>query len=71
MTDDEFKLHVEALALTKLEQPKKMSKQCDIYWNEISSHQYHFDRGCWKNFGFFVISFFEINILFFLNEINK
>lgn len=44
MTDEEFKLHVEALALTKLEQPKKMSKQCDIYWNEISSHQYHFDR---------------------------
>jgi len=44
MTDDEFKLHVDALALTKLEQPKKMPKQCDIYWNEISSHQYNFDR---------------------------
>ena len=45
MTDDEFKTHVDALILTKLEEPKKMSKQCDIYWNEITSHQYNFDRG--------------------------
>lgn len=45
MTDEEFKTHVEALALIKLEEPKRMSKQCDIYWNEISSHQYNFDRG--------------------------
>jgi secreted Zn-dependent insulinase-like peptidase len=44
MSDDEFQTHVEALALTKLEEPKKMSKQCEIYWNEIASHQYHFDR---------------------------
>lgn len=45
MTDEEFKTHVEALALIKLEEPKRMSKQSDIYWNEISSHQYNFDRG--------------------------
>lgn len=44
MTDEEFKTHVEALALTKLEEPKRMSKQCEIFWNEITSHQYHFDR---------------------------
>ena len=35
---------MQALITTKLEEPKKMSKQGDIYWNEISSHQYHFDR---------------------------
>ena len=45
MTDEEFHTHAEALITTKLEEPKKMSKQSDIYWNEISSHQYHFDRG--------------------------
>lgn len=44
MTDEEFKTHVEALALSKLEEPKKMSRQCDIYFNEITSHQYNFDR---------------------------
>ena len=44
MTDEEFQKHVDALALNKLEEPKKMSKQCEIYWNEIASHQYHFDR---------------------------
>lgn len=45
MTDEEFKIHVDALILTKLEEPKKMSKQCDIYWSEIMSHQYNYDRG--------------------------
>ena len=45
MTDDEFKQHVEALILTKLEEPKKMSHQLEIYWNEVVSHQYNFDRG--------------------------
>ena len=45
MSDEEFKQHVEALTLTKLEEPKKMAKQCEIYWEEITSHQYHFDRG--------------------------
>ena len=44
MTDEEFQMHVDALILTKLEEPKKMSKQCDIYWNEIASHQYQFER---------------------------
>lgn len=44
MTDEEFKTHVDALILTKLEEPKKMSKQSDIYWNEIMGHQYNFDR---------------------------
>lgn len=44
MTDDEFKQHVEALILTKLEEPKKMSHQLELYWNEVVSHQYNFDR---------------------------
>ena len=45
MSDEEFKTHVDALVLTKLEEPKKMSKQCDIYWSEISTHRFDFDRG--------------------------
>lgn len=44
MTDEEFKVHVDALTLSKLEEPKKMSKQCDSYWSEISAHTYCFDR---------------------------
>jgi insulysin len=44
MSDDEFKQHVDALVLNKLEEPKKMSKQVDIYWSEIVAHQYHFER---------------------------
>ena len=64
MTDEEFKQHVEALVLTKLEEPKKMAKQCDIYWDEITSHQYHFDRGitrikCFsQNWRFFLLAIF-------------
>jgi insulysin len=45
MTQEDFKQHVDALILNKLEEPKKMSRQCELYWNEIVSHQYHFDRG--------------------------
>merc|ERR1719468_1173981 len=41
---EEFKVHVDALALNKLEEPKKMSKQCDIYWSEVVNHQYNFER---------------------------
>lgn len=44
MSDEEFKQHVDALILNKLEEPKKMSRQMDIYWSEIASHQYHFER---------------------------
>jgi hypothetical protein len=28
-----------------LEEPKKISKQADVYWNEIISHQFNFERG--------------------------
>jgi len=44
MTNDEFKVHVDALTLTKLEEPKKMSKQCDLFWSEVISHTYNFNR---------------------------
>jgi hypothetical protein len=45
MTSEELDIHIEALAQNKLEEPKRMSKQCEIYWSEISAHQYLFDRG--------------------------
>ncbi len=45
MTDEQFKSHVNALELVKLEEPKKISRQCDSFWDEIAGHQYHFDRG--------------------------
>ena len=44
MTDDVFQTHFQALVTIKLEGPKKLSKHGEIYWNEISSHQYHFER---------------------------
>lgn len=48
MSDEELKRHVDALVVTKLEDPKKISKQCDIYWGEILSHQYNFERGIFR-----------------------
>lgn len=44
MTDDEFKNHVEALAVRRLDKPKKLSSECSKHWKEILSRQYNFDR---------------------------
>lgn len=44
MSDEEFANHKEALAAQRLERPKQMSAQSAIYWAEITSQQYNFDR---------------------------
>jgi len=44
MTDAQFDCHKDALALNKLEEPKRISKQCDVFWGEITTHLYHFNR---------------------------
>ncbi|KAL7290058.1 hypothetical protein TKK_0015787 [Trichogramma kaykai] len=44
MKDEEFSKHVESLATRRLEKPKVMSSQTSIYWNEIGTQQYNFDR---------------------------
>ena len=45
LSEEEFKNHVEALALKKLEEPKKLTQECMKYWVEILSRQYNFNRG--------------------------
>ena len=45
MTDEQFNGHISAVEVIKLEEPKKISKQADVYWNEINSHQFNFERG--------------------------
>lgn len=44
MSDDDFKNHVEALAVKKLEKPKKLTTECARHWKEIFMRQYNFDR---------------------------
>ncbi|KAM9326665.1 insulin-degrading enzyme [Gastrophryne carolinensis] len=44
MSDEAFQKHVQALALRRLDKPKKLSAECAKYWGEIISQQYHFDR---------------------------
>lgn len=44
MSDDEYLRHREALAVHRLEKPKQLSAQTNIYWSEIVAQQYHFDR---------------------------
>jgi len=45
MADDVFQKHVTALAVKRLEKPKKMSTQNAKYWSEIVNQLYNFDRG--------------------------
>uniref|UniRef100_A0A8C5DIB9 Insulin-degrading enzyme n=1 Tax=Gouania willdenowi TaxID=441366 RepID=A0A8C5DIB9_GOUWI len=45
MSDEAFQKHIQALAIRRLDKPKKLSAECAKYWGEIISQQYNFDRG--------------------------
>lgn len=45
MTEEAFQKHIQALAIRRLDKPKKLSAECAKYWGEIISQQYNFDRG--------------------------
>ena len=45
MTEEAFQKHIQALAIRRLDKPKKLSAECAKYWGEIISQQYIFDRG--------------------------
>ncbi|XP_023863299.1 insulin-degrading enzyme isoform X1 [Salvelinus sp. IW2-2015] len=44
MNDEAFQKHVQALAIRRLDKPKKLAAECAKYWGEIISQQYNFDR---------------------------
>ncbi|KOX69206.1 Insulin-degrading enzyme [Melipona quadrifasciata] len=44
MTEEEFYAHKESLAIRRLEKPKQMTALSAIFWSEITSQQYNFDR---------------------------
>lgn len=44
MDEEEFKTHVEALAVSKLEKPKSLSELSSRFWCEIMIQEYNFDR---------------------------
>lgn len=44
MTEEEFDRHKESLATQRLEKPKMLTTLSAVFWNEISSQQYNFDR---------------------------
>lgn len=45
MGEEAFQKHIQALAIRRLDKPKKLSAECSKHWGEIISQQYHFDRG--------------------------
>ncbi|XP_046427439.1 insulin-degrading enzyme isoform X1 [Neodiprion fabricii] len=44
MSEEEFHRHKEALAIKRLEKPKMMSTLSALFWSEISTQQYNFDK---------------------------
>ncbi|TRY55891.1 hypothetical protein DNTS_029134 [Danionella cerebrum] len=44
MGDEAFQKHIQALAIRRLDKPKKLAAECAKYWGEIISQQYNFDR---------------------------
>ena len=45
MNEEAFNKHIQALAIRRLDKPKKLAAECAKYWGEIISQQYNFDRG--------------------------
>lgn len=45
MSEEAFQKHIQALAIRRLDKPKKLSAECAKYWGEIISQQYNYDRG--------------------------
>ena len=45
MSEEAFQKHIQALAIRRLDKPKKLAAECAKYWGEIISQQYNFDRG--------------------------
>ncbi|XP_078079642.1 insulin-degrading enzyme isoform X1 [Mustelus asterias] len=44
MTEEAFQKHLQALAIRRLDKPKKLTAECAKHWSEIISQQYNFDR---------------------------
>ncbi|XP_059421799.1 insulin-degrading enzyme isoform X1 [Carassius carassius] len=44
MGEEAFQKHIQALAIRRLDKPKKLAAECSKYWGEIISQQYNFDR---------------------------
>uniref|UniRef100_A0A673G1H8 Insulin-degrading enzyme n=1 Tax=Sinocyclocheilus rhinocerous TaxID=307959 RepID=A0A673G1H8_9TELE len=44
MGEEAFQKHIQALAIRRLDKPKKLAAECAEYWGEIISQQYNFDR---------------------------
>ncbi|XP_056616513.1 insulin-degrading enzyme isoform X2 [Triplophysa dalaica] len=44
MGDEAYEKHIQALAIRRLDKPKKLAAECAKYWGEIISQQYNFDR---------------------------
>ncbi|XP_038070879.1 insulin-degrading enzyme-like [Patiria miniata] len=44
LSDEAFQKHVNALAVRRLEKPKRLASEAGRYWSEITSKQYNFDR---------------------------
>ncbi|XP_033632870.1 insulin-degrading enzyme-like [Asterias rubens] len=44
LSDEAFQKHINALAVRRLEKPKKLTSEASRYWAEITARQYNFDR---------------------------
>ena len=45
MTAENFDKHKEALTVKRSEKPKTLHEETVMYWKEIESYKYHFNRG--------------------------
>ena len=44
MSEEQFEEYKKAVTALRLQKPINLRHQCTLYWNEIASQQYNFDR---------------------------
>ncbi len=66
MTDEVFEKQREGYMVKKVEIPKKMHSQGNKFWNEITNHQFCFDRRRIRN-----KNFVRENLVFFCSAIGS
>ena len=53
MEEDSFEGHKKALAVKRLDKPKKLKAETKKHWSEVRMGRYHFNRGELKCMGQF------------------
>lgn len=77
MSEEEFQRHKESMSRHLLDKPKKLATMSDLFWAEIATQQYNFDRPNVENVFLStvkkedLVKFCKVKIIFFVWKVVK